>query len=137
MFERLKTKATELKRDIVALYFAARDPRTPWYAKAMVLCIVAYALSPIDLIPDPIPILGYIDDLLLLPLGIYVAIKLVPPEVLRDCRAKAEARNEKLPRNWHAAAAIIVLWLLAMILVAFVLVRFFSTNEAPDAKLGY
>ena len=99
------------------LYLAARDPRTPWAAKAIVAGIVAYALSPIDLIPDPIPVLGYLDDLILLPLGIYLALKIIPREVLADCRVLATTRKESLARSWRAAMVITALWLLTAILV--------------------
>lgn len=136
MFIRLKIKAAELKRETVALYFAARDPRTPWYAKAIVVCVVAYALSPIDLIPDPIPVLGYLDDLLLLPLGIYVALKMIPPEVLQDCRLKAASLQKTLPRNRRAALVIIVIWLGLLLGVGYLLIKFFA-GETPDARLGY
>jgi uncharacterized membrane protein YkvA (DUF1232 family) len=83
-----------------------------------VACIIAYALSPIDLIPDVIPILGYLDDLLLLPLGIAIALKLIPPEVLADCQIKASAIGQPLPRNLWAGAFIVLLWLIASVLVA-------------------
>lgn len=137
MIDSLKTKAAGLKQEIFALYLAARDPRTPWYTKVFIVCVVAYALSPIDLIPDPIPVLGYLDDLLLLPLGIYVALKMIPREVLTDCRAKAASGSEKLPRNWYAAVMIISLWLLALILLSYVLIGMFSINESSDARMGY
>ena len=84
-------RARELRREVYALYFACRDPRTPWYAKWLVAGVVAYALSPIDLIPDFIPVLGQLDDLILVPLGIAIAIRLIPTEVLAECRAKAGA----------------------------------------------
>jgi len=87
--KQLRLLARRLKNEITTLYLAARDPRTPWYAKAIIACVVAYALSPIDLIPDFIPVLGYLDDLLLLPLGIYLALKLIPAEVLIDARRRA------------------------------------------------
>jgi uncharacterized membrane protein YkvA (DUF1232 family) len=122
--ERLKTRASVLKREIFALYLATRDKRTPWYAKAFVACVVAYALSPIDLIPDPIPILGYVDDLLLLPLGIYLAVKMIPEPVLAECRQKAAAANTKLPRNWIAAAIIVALWIAISILFVSCVIRF-------------
>ncbi len=89
MLEELKERAHQLKGETYALYLAARDPRTPWYAKLFVAGIVAYALSPIDLIPDFVPVLGYVDDLILLPLGIALAIKLIPPSVLADSRTRA------------------------------------------------
>lgn len=111
MFAKLKAKAAALKRDLHTLYLAMRDPRTPWYAKAFVSCVIAYALSPIDLIPDPIPLLGYLDDLILLPLGIYLAIKMIPQPILAECRKKAESGDERLPQNWFAAAIILALWI--------------------------
>jgi uncharacterized membrane protein YkvA (DUF1232 family) len=113
---KFKSKAAALKLDILVLYLAARDPRTPWAAKAIVAGIVAYALSPIDLIPDPIPVLGYLDDLILLPLGIYLALKIIPREVLADRRVLATTRKESLARSWRAMA-IIALWLLTAIFV--------------------
>jgi uncharacterized membrane protein YkvA (DUF1232 family) len=111
VFAKLKAKASALKRDVYALYLAARDPRTPWYAKLFVGCVIAYALSPIDLIPDPIPLIGYLDDLILLPLGIYLAIKIIPQPILAECRKKAESHDERLPKNWFAAAIILALWI--------------------------
>jgi uncharacterized membrane protein YkvA (DUF1232 family) len=122
--ERFKTRASVLKREIFALYLATRDKRTPLYAKAFVACVVAYALSPIDLIPDPIPILGYVDDLLLLPLGIYLAVKMIPEPVLAECRQKAAAAHTKLPRNWIAAAIIVALWIAISILFVSFVIRF-------------
>src|SRR6187431_573811 len=86
---RLKDRAESIRRDIHALYLAARDPRTPWYAKALAVCVAGYALSPIDLIPDFIPVLGYLDDVVIVPLGILLVVKLIPPEVLADSRAAA------------------------------------------------
>lgn len=136
MSSRLKIRAAELKREIVALYFAARDPRTPWYAKAVIVCVVAYALSPIDLIPDPIPLLGHLDDLLLLPLGIYIALKMIPPEVLQDARTKAASLKEALPRNRRAALAIVLIWLAVLAGAAYYLLRFWP-GDPPDARLGY
>jgi uncharacterized membrane protein YkvA (DUF1232 family) len=95
MLEGFKNRVRLLKRETHALYLAARHPRTPWYAKLFVAGIVAYALSPIDLIPDFIPILGFLDDLILIPLGIVVAVKLVPADVLAECRAKAGCDETK------------------------------------------
>ena len=88
----LRAKAAAIKRDVHALYLAARDPRVPWYAKAVAVAVAAYAISPIDLIPDFIPVLGQLDDLVLLPIGIALAIRLVPREVLEEKRAQAAAR---------------------------------------------
>src|SRR5690349_3583113 len=106
LLARLRARARELKRAVVAVYLAARDPRVPWYAKALALAVAAYALSPIDLIPDFIPVLGYLDDLLLLPAGIALTLRLIPPEVMSDCRARAE-QLERRPRSRMAAAVII------------------------------
>lgn len=113
MFATLRRWAKLLKADIVALWFAYRNPLTPWHAKAFTLLVVAYAFSPIDLIPDFIPVLGYLDDLVLLPLGIWLALRLMPPAVMACARAQAqawlEARRPK-PRNWVAAAVFVALW---------------------------
>src|SRR6478672_4265846 len=89
MLGQLKIWARALRRDVHALYLAARDPRVPWYAKALAIAVAAYATSPIDLIPDFIPVLGYLDDLIIVPLGLALAIRLVPPHVLEECRARA------------------------------------------------
>jgi uncharacterized membrane protein YkvA (DUF1232 family) len=124
VIQRLKNWAAILKRDVMTLWFACRDPRTPWYARVLTMLIVAYALSPIDLIPDFIPVLGYLDELILMPVGIYLVMKLVPAEALADARAKArswvESRQPK-PRNWVAAAVIALVWVLVL-WAAFVLV---------------
>ena len=108
----LKQRAHHLKAETFALYLAARDPRTPWFAKLLVAGIVAYAVSPIDLIPDFVPVLGYLDDLILIPAGIALAIKLVPDSVLADCRAKTQEtfKNGK-PVSRVAGVAIVVIWL--------------------------
>ena len=112
MLAELKKRARHLKAETFALYLAARDPRTPWYAKLLVVGIVAYALSPIDLIPDFIPVLGYLDDLILIPIGIALAIKLIPHDVLAECRTRAQQTltNAK-PTSRMAAVVIIVIWL--------------------------
>lgn len=110
MLAGLSSWARSIKRDTMALYLATRDPRTPWYAKALAGFVVAYALSPIDLIPDFIPVLGYVDDLLLLPLGIWAALKLIPAPVMEDNRARAEVVADR-PVSRIAAAAIIAIWI--------------------------
>lgn len=99
MLERLKKAAKHLKAELLALGYAARDPRTPWYARAFALLVLAYALSPIDLIPDFIPVLGYLDDLLLLPAGLWLALRLIPPAVMADARAEAARHPHKLARS--------------------------------------
>lgn len=109
MFARLREWAKAITRDVHALYLAARDPRVPWYAKALAGCVAAYALSPIDLIPDFIPVLGYLDDLIIVPLGILLAVRLVPPDVMAEHRAAAERAREK-PQSPGAAVVIIAIW---------------------------
>lgn len=101
-----------LKLEVYALYFAARHPRTPWYAKLMALVVVAYALSPLDLIPDFVPVLGYLDDLLLLPLGIALALRLTPRAVLAECRTQARAALPDAARPGRAAVVgVVLIWL--------------------------
>jgi uncharacterized membrane protein YkvA (DUF1232 family) len=105
-----RERARRLKAEVYALYLAYRHPDTPWYAKAFAALVVAYAFSPIDLVPDFVPVLGYLDDLLLVPLGITLALKLIPAEVMAECRRQASDPAEK-PVNWYAAVAIVLLWL--------------------------
>jgi uncharacterized membrane protein YkvA (DUF1232 family) len=114
---RLKEAARALERDVHALYLAARDPRVPWHAKVVALAVAAYALSPIDLIPDFIPVLGYLDDLVIVPLGIMLAIRLIPPAIMAEHRATAAAAALR-PRSRLAAAAIVVLWIASAALLA-------------------
>ena len=109
MIRRLQSWAGRLKIELGALALAARDPRTPMVAKIVVACVVGYALSPIDLVPDPIPVLGYLDDLILLPLGIALAIRLVPEPVMRDSRAAVISGTR--PASRFAAAIIVLVWL--------------------------
>jgi uncharacterized membrane protein YkvA (DUF1232 family) len=110
--QRWKERASELKQEVHALALACKDPRVPWYAKLLAVCIVAYALSPIDLIPDFIPVLGYLDDLILVPLGIYFVLKMIPAEVMADCREKARAAKINNRRGrWLAAAVIVAIWI--------------------------
>ncbi len=119
LFARLRARARELKIQVHALLLAYRDPRTPWYAKALAALVVAYAVSPIDLIPDFIPVLGQLDDLLLVPLGIALAVRLIPREVLADCRARArEADSRNRVRPWLAALPVVGVWLALLTLVA-------------------
>ena len=110
MIEWLKDWARIIKQDVHALYLASRDPRVPWYAKAMGLLIAGYALSPIDLIPDFIPVLGYLDDLILVPLGILLAIRLTPPEILAEHRHSAAVAQAR-PSSRVAAAIIVGIWI--------------------------
>ena len=108
--ERWKIWARTIKRDAHALYLAARDPRVPWYAKALAILVAAYAASPIDLIPDFIPIIGYLDDLIIVPLGIALVIRLVPPEIMAEHRKLAAASQER-PVSRIAAAIIVGIWI--------------------------
>lgn len=114
---RIKRWARAIKRDVLALWIAARDPRVPWYAKAFCAATAAYALSPIDLIPDFIPVLGYLDDLVIVPLAIVLAVRMIPPELMAEFRAAADGRSG-LPISRIGAVAIVVLWILAAALLA-------------------
>jgi uncharacterized membrane protein YkvA (DUF1232 family) len=119
-----KQRARSLRTETYAIWLAYKDPRVPWYARALAACVVAYAFSPIDLVPDPIPVLGYLDDLVLIPLGIALALRMIPPEVMAECRQKAEeAAREGKPINWKAAAAIVALWVILALVVIVVMVR--------------
>jgi uncharacterized membrane protein YkvA (DUF1232 family) len=124
MFEKLKAWAAAMKRDVLALYLATREPRVPWYAKLLAAITAAYALSPIDLIPDFIPVLGYLDDIILLPLLIYLTIRLIPGEVMVELRTEAEKRlvGKRLVSK-TGAIMIVLLWLIAAGLVAFYIIR--------------
>jgi len=127
LIESWREKARQLKLEVYALYLAYKDPRTPWYAKLAAACVAGYAFSPIDLIPDPIPILGYLDDLVILPLGVLLALKLIPAEVMAECRVKArEKMSSGKPVSYAAAAVFVLLWLLAAGLAGWWLYRLFS-----------
>ncbi|MFF2155280.1 YkvA family protein [Paenibacillus chitinolyticus] len=127
MIDRVKAKVREIKRNIFVLYLAYKHPRVPWYAKLFALCVVAYAFSPIDLIPDFIPILGYLDDLIIVPLGITLALKLIPQEVIQDCREKAEEiRKKGKPKNWVTGALFIIIWILLAVWIGSICYRFFK-----------
>ena len=125
MFSRVKAWARRIKRDGHAIYLASHDRRVPWYAKVLAVAIAAYALSPVDLIPDFIPILGYLDDLIILPLGILLVVSLIPAEVMMEYRAKA-AEAVARPTSRAGIIAIILLWItsaMALAWVGFVLWR--------------
>lgn len=111
LFRRLKQWSRAIKRDVHAIYLAARDPRVPWYAKLLALCVAAYALSPIDLIPDFVPVLGYLDDVIIVPLGILLVVRMIPEEIMAEHRASAAAAAER-PVSRAGAAAIVAVWLL-------------------------
>ena len=122
--ERWKQKSRHLKIEIYALYLAYRDPRVPWYAKAFVALVVGYSFSPIDLIPDFIPVLGYLDDLVLIPLGVAVALKMIPKKVMDDCRIRSkEVMSKKKPINRVAAVVIICIWLMLIVMTIALVVR--------------
>ena len=122
MIDRWRQAARRLKTETLALYFCIRDPRTPWYARLAGAVVVAYALSPIDLIPDFVPVLGYLDDLILVPLGLWLTLKLIPPPVLADSRARAAVAGTR-PVSRLGAAVIILVWLAALGLTALVVLR--------------
>jgi uncharacterized membrane protein YkvA (DUF1232 family) len=116
MIKKIKAWARILKKQIFILYFAYKDERVPWYAKLFTACVVAYAFSPIDLIPDFIPILGYIDDVIIVPLGIMLALKMIPERVLTDCEGMAEELMKKgKPKNWIVGTIILLVWGLILI----------------------
>ena len=126
LLERWKQKARQLKQEIYALYLAYLDPRVPLHAKIFAACVVGYAFSPIDLIPDPIPILGYLDDLILIPLGISLALKMIPPEVMAESRVKAsQVMEQGKPVSWVAAGVIAAIWLCLLVLMVAVIIRVF------------
>lgn len=114
MLDRLRAFARRLKADLLALSLAARDPRTPWLARALALLVLAYALSPIDLIPDFIPVLGQLDDLLLVPAGLWLVLRLVPPAVLEEARAEATRHPARLARSGWGLALMVGLYALAL-----------------------
>jgi uncharacterized membrane protein YkvA (DUF1232 family) len=120
---RLTAWARALRRDVDALYFAGRDPRVPWYAKALAIAVAGYALSPIDLIPDFIPLLGYLDDVVLVPIGIVLVLRLIPPEILAEHRDRA-SRATRPPISRLAASAIVAIWGMAGIAGAWMLLTF-------------
>ena len=118
VLEALKQRARSLRQETFALYLAAKHPDTPWYAKAFLAVVVAYAFSPIDLIPDFIPVVGYLDDLILIPAGIALAVKLTPHSVMAECRAAArDAFRDGKPVSRSAAAVIILIWVTLAVLL--------------------
>ncbi len=118
LLDSLRTIADRIKQDSVTIYLVARDIRTPIYVRILALAVAAYALSPIDLIPDVIPVLGYLDDLILLPLGIYFVIKLTPRNVIKDCRTKAKALPQR-PTSVAAAVVIVAIWIACAVIALF------------------
>src|ERR1700716_1328947 len=122
MLSRMKTWARRLNRDGHAIYLASRDPRVPWYAKFLAIAIAGYALSPIDLIPDFIPVVGYLDDLIIVPLGIALVVRLIPPAIMAEHRATADAAQHR-PVRRGAAAVIVCLWIAALALTIWLAIR--------------
>jgi membrane protein DedA with SNARE-associated domain/uncharacterized membrane protein YkvA (DUF1232 family) len=120
---RVRMWARSLRRDVCAIYLAARDPRVPWYAKSVAMLVALYALSPIDLIPDFIPVLGQLDDVILVPLGVLLAARLIPAQVMDELRREAEAIAEK-PKDWRVGALFIALWAIALAFVLRWLIEF-------------
>ena len=127
MISRLRQRARQIKADTYALYLACRHPATPWYVKLLGVCVVAYALSPIDLIPDFIPVLGYLDDLLLVPAGLAIMMRLIPPAVLAECRASAsESLAGAKPVSWVAGAVVVTIWIALALGVVWLIIRAFG-----------
>lgn len=122
MIRQIKQWARRIKQDVLAIWLAARDPRTPWMAKALALLVAAYAVSPIDLIPDFIPVLGYLDDLIIVPLGILLVVRLIPAELMAEFRQSAAAMSDR-PVSRAAAAVFIVIWVLAAALLLLVFLQ--------------
>lgn len=122
---KLKVFSKNVKQNLFVLYLSSKDKRVPWYAKVVVISVVAYAFSPIDLIPDFIPVLGYLDDLILVPIGILLALKLIPPVVIEEHRAHAEEiRKNGKPKNWFVGFLFIFIWILFAVWIGQLLFRF-------------
>jgi uncharacterized membrane protein YkvA (DUF1232 family) len=121
-FERLRDWARAIRRDVHAIWLASHDPRVPWYAKALAICIAAYALSPIDLIPDFIPVLGYLDEAILLPLAILLVVKVIPPEIMAEHRAAAAIAIDR-PTSIAGASFIVAIWIALTVLAGWLVYR--------------
>jgi uncharacterized membrane protein YkvA (DUF1232 family) len=123
-----RQQTRRVKTETYTLYLAYKDSRTPWYARLFAALVVGYAFSPIDLIPDFVPVLGYLDDLILVPLGAALALKMIPPDVLTENRDKAsELMSEGRPTNWAAAVVVVVLWLLLVVVAVVFIARLFQS----------
>jgi uncharacterized membrane protein YkvA (DUF1232 family) len=124
VWERWKQRAKQLKLETWTVYLAYRDPRTPWVARLVAVLVVGYALSPIDLVPDFIPVLGYLDDLILVPLGLALALRMIPRPVLDECREKAKLDiDQGRFSSWRAGAVVVLTWLLFVALAAVLIGR--------------
>ena len=125
-----KRRARQLRVEVYALYLACRDPRVPWYAKALAACVVGYAFSPIDLIPDPIPIIGHLDDLVLIPLGVLAVRRMIPASVMAECRERAHVTMEQgKPVSRAAAVVIVTFWVVAAAAVVWLMLRLVGTGR--------
>ena len=129
MADRLRDWARLIKRDVHAIYLAARDPRVPWYAKVLALCVAGYALSPIDLIPDFVPVFGYLDDVVIVPLGILAVVKLIPPAIMAEHRAAA-AKAADRPVSRRAAFVIALVWVAAIVLTGWLAYGYFASRHS-------
>ena len=127
MLPQIKAWARSIKTDVHAIYLAARDPRVPWLAKALAVVVAGYALSPLDLIPDFIPVLGYLDDLIIVPLGIWLVIGLIPDDVMADCRARAQEETNR-PTSTAGMVAIILLWIASATLAGWLGYRYWTRS---------
>jgi len=125
MFEKLKARARALKNEAFAVYLAAKDPRTPWYARALIYFVVAHTFSPIDLIPDFIPVLGYLDDIIITPGGLWLAVRMIPPEVLEEARGKVATSGLERSVGYVGAGIIVMVWIVSLIGVVY-LIKFLS-----------
>jgi uncharacterized membrane protein YkvA (DUF1232 family) len=123
MLDRLKARARALKNEALAVYLAAKDPRTPWYAKALIFFVMAHTFSPIDLIPDFIPVLGYLDDLIITPGGLWLAVRWIPPEVLAEARATAATHSPDRRVGYIGMLIIIVVWMIALVVAIYLILR--------------
>lgn len=129
--DKVKAWAKNLKRQTYVLYFAYKDERLPWYAKVFTAFVVAYAFSPIDLIPDFIPILGYLDDIIIVPLGIMFALKMIPKDVVADCEIKAEEKMKDVkPKNWIVGSLIVLIWSIIILWIIIKAYQFLSYRVA-------
>ena len=124
MLARLKLWARTIKQDVHAIWLASRDPRVPWQAKALAICVAAYALSPIDLIPDFIPVLGYLDDLIIVPLGVLLVVRMIPPEIMAEHRGAALIAQQR-PRSTTGAIVIVAIWIAAGAFCAWLTYKWF------------
>ena len=127
MLSRLKDWARNLKRNAHAIYFAARDPRTPWYARGLAAAVAAYALSPIDLIPDFIPVIGYVDDLIIVPLGLWLVVSLIPDDLMAECRTRADEAASR-PGSVGGMIAIVLLWTVGAVALGWIAHRLWTRS---------